>query len=60
MKDKVVSVSRDEKRKRKCLSCGRVFVSKGPWNRLCKSCRKKVAETSSTDFVVHPVHAGRT
>jgi uncharacterized OB-fold protein len=49
----------NKKKKRKCLGCGKVFVSKGPWNRLCRNCRERAAEISPSGFVVYPVYAGR-
>jgi len=27
--------------RRLCLSCGKVFVSEGPWNRRCPACVRK-------------------
>ncbi|OAG27541.1 hypothetical protein [Thermodesulfatator autotrophicus] len=43
---------------RRCLSCGRVFRSRGPWNRLCRSCRERVAQVAASGFAV-PVNVGR-
>ena len=75
MKMKVVKVSRGEKKRlkvivvsrrkvieektTKCLSCGRAFRSRGPWNRLCRSCRERVAQVAASGFAI-PVSVGRT
>ena len=29
-----------KRKKRKCLRCGKEFLSEGPHNRLCSSCKK--------------------
>lgn len=29
---------------RKCLTCRRVFLSEGAWNRMCNQCRKSPPE----------------
>ncbi len=74
MKMKVVKVSRGEKKRlkvivvarrkvieektRKCLSCGRMFKSQGPWNRLCRSCRERVAQVAASGFAI-PISVGR-
>jgi len=31
---------------RKCLSCGVVFDSDGPWNRICHECKVAPGRTS--------------
>jgi hypothetical protein len=37
---------------RKCLSCGEIFPSEHPGNRVCSPCKQLVAWTTPNDFSV--------
>lgn len=43
-----------ERKRRKCLKCGNPFVSDGPGNRICKSCKPRV------DFAAGGIDVART
>ena len=34
---------------RECLSCGKIFVSEGSWNRRCNSCYKGLSDSGIDD-----------
>lgn len=36
---------------RRCLACGRMFDSEGPWNRICPKCKTKQRHWMSEDEV---------
>ena len=38
------------KKKRKCLMCDKLFVSEGPYNRRCPSCKRVVSLGGSRNF----------
>ncbi|NQT20078.1 MAG: hypothetical protein HQ592_10270 [Planctomycetes bacterium] len=35
---------------RRCLSCGKDFLSEGPWNRICPHCSERNASVSVRSF----------
>ena len=37
---------------RVCLKCSKVFLSLGPFNRLCERCRRQNSEMSRCDLTV--------
>ncbi len=39
------AVKAAQMRKRPCLTCGTVFASEGPHNRMCKGCRARANDT---------------
>jgi tRNA(Ile2) C34 agmatinyltransferase TiaS len=52
------------KKKRECLLCSRRFLSRGPENRRCQACSRRLRETPQAELagVIEPVtlwHAGR-
>ena len=38
----------EDRELRKCLGCGKEFLSQGPWNRLCGECRKRARNYEET------------
>ncbi len=39
-------------KRRRCLMCGKNFLSKGPHNRRCKKCNLKIAQAGENAFYV--------
>ena len=51
----------DQRARRSCLRCGKMFASNGPWNRQCRRCRdleKRSNAITPGRIVDHPVHVG--
>ncbi len=44
-------------KKRRCLMCGKNFLSKGPHNRRCKKCSQKIAQAGENAFYVPKVYS---
>ena len=35
---------------RSCLSCNKMFLSEGPWNRICSNCSERNASVSAKSY----------
>ena len=35
---------------RSCLSCNKMFLSEGPWNRICVNCTERNASVSARSY----------
>lgn len=42
-------------KERKCLSCGKTFLSSGPENRICPSCKEKNVYISLPEYMIYGV-----
>ena len=45
---------------RSCLSCGKMFLSEGPWNRICPNCSERNASVSARSYGSALRGAGRS
>ncbi len=47
---------RNLKKKRLCLKCGKMFLSTGPYNRLCENCVSSNRRIALKTFYINPKH----
>ncbi|MBI2560630.1 MAG: hypothetical protein HYW14_05810 [Planctomycetes bacterium] len=49
-REKRFSLRKPMVKRRRCLMCGKAFLSKGPHNRRCKRCNLKIAQAGENAF----------
>lgn len=47
-----VNCLKSDKKKRLCLKCGKKFLSKGPYNRICEKCGMMNERIASSSYSI--------
>lgn len=49
-----------DKADRRCLMCGKTFISRGPHNRRCPKCNQKIDQAAENTFYMPTVYNNET